>query len=78
MGAKVNEILLGRAEAYLHDTGFYEWDLAAPLAVAKHYGLVCDHWDGSEVVFNQMPPFVKNVFVSRPEIAAELRASLHG
>ena len=78
VGAKVNEILLGRAEAYLHDTGFYEWDLAAPLAVAKHYGLVCDHWDGSEVVFNQMPPFVKNVFVSRPEIAAELRASLHG
>ena len=78
VGAKVNEILSGRAEAYLHDTGFYEWDLAAPLAVAKHYGLVCDHWDGSEVVFNQMPPFVKNVFVSRPEIAAELRASLHG
>jgi len=78
VGAKVNEILSGRAEAYLHDTGFYEWDLAAPLAVAKHYGLICDHWDGTEVVFNQMPPFVKNVFVSHPAIAEELRASLSG
>lgn len=78
VGAKVNEILCGRAEAYLHDTGFYEWDLAAPLAVAKHYGLVCDHWDGSEVDFNLMPPFVKNVFVSHPAIADDLRASLAG
>ncbi len=77
VGAKVNEILSGRAEAYLHDTGFYEWDLAAPLAVAKHYGLVCDHWDGSEVDFNLMPPFVKNVFVSHPAIADDLRASLN-
>ncbi len=77
VGAKVNEILSGRAEAYLHDTGFYEWDLAAPLAVAKHYGLVCDHWDGSEVDFNVMPPFVKNVFVSHPAIADDLRASLN-
>ncbi|MFN8125485.1 MAG: inositol monophosphatase family protein [Candidatus Nanopelagicales bacterium] len=76
VGAKVNEILLGNAEAYLHDTGFYEWDLAAPLAVAKHYGLVCDHWDGSEVDFNLMPPFVKNTFVSHPAIADALRASL--
>ncbi len=78
VGAKVNEILSGRAEAYLHDTGFYEWDLAAPLAVAKHYGLVCNHWDGSEVVFNQMPPFVRNIFVSHPAIAEELRACLSG
>lgn len=78
VGAKVNEILLGNAEAYLHDTGFYEWDLAAPLAVAKHYGLVCDHWDGSPVDFNLMPPFVKNVFVSHPAIADDLRASLPG
>lgn len=76
VGAKVNEILSGRAEAYLHDTGFYEWDLAAPLAVAKHYGLVIDHWDGSEVVFNQMPPFVKNIFVAHPAIAEELRECL--
>lgn len=78
VGAKVNEILSGRAEAYLHDTGFYEWDLAAPLAVGKHYGLVCDHWDGSEVDFNLMPPFVANSFVAHPAVAEDLRASLVG
>jgi 3'(2'), 5'-bisphosphate nucleotidase len=77
VGAKVNEILSGRAEAYLHDTGFREWDLAAPLAVAHHYGLVCNHWDGSDVVFNKEDVVVPDVFVSHPDIADALRESLH-
>jgi len=76
VGAKVNEILMGRAEAYLHDTGFYEWDLAAPQAVAHHYGLVLSHWDQTQVVYNLMPPFVKNVFVAHPDLAADLQAVL--
>lgn len=76
VGAKVNEILSGNAEAYLHDTGFYEWDLAAPLAVGKNYGLIVTHWDGSEVVFDLMPPFVRDVFVAHPAVADQLRDSL--
>lgn len=78
VGAKVNEILSGRAEAYLHDTGFYEWDLAAPLAVAKHYGLSCVHWDGTEVQFNLERPFVRDVLVAHPAIADDLMRACTG
>lgn len=76
VGAKVNEILLGRAEAYVHDTGFYEWDVAAPHGVARHYGLVVTHADGSEVAFNRMPPYVSDLVVSRPEIADHVSAAV--
>lgn len=78
VGAKVEEILAGRAEAYLHDTGFYEWDLAAPMGVGRHYGLVMEHIDGSEITFNHMPPFVSNVMVAHPDVADDLRAALRG
>ncbi len=76
VGAKVEEILTGRAEAYLHNTGFYEWDLAAPMGVAQHYGLVIEHWDGSRIELNQMPPFVRDVMVVRPELAESLRQAI--
>jgi 3'(2'), 5'-bisphosphate nucleotidase len=76
VGAKVNEILCGRAEAYVHDTGFYEWDVAAPYGVAMHYGLVPSHVDGEPVIFNQMPPYVSNLVVSRPELVGHLRAAI--
>lgn len=76
VGAKVNELIAGRAEAYVHDTGFYEWDVAAPYGVAHHYGLVASHLDGQPVEFNAMPPYVTDLMVSHPAIAADLRAAL--
>ena len=78
VGAKVNEILSGRAEAYVHDTGFYEWDVAAPYSVATRYGLVRSHVDGREVEFNRTPPYVTDLLVARPDIADHLRAALAG
>ncbi len=76
VGAKVNEIISGRAEAYVHDTGFYEWDVAAPYGVAMHYGLVPSHLGGSPVIFNQMPPYVTDLMVSHPDLVAPLRSAL--
>jgi len=76
VGAKVEEILAGRAEAYLHDTGFFEWDLAAPMAAAQHYGLVVEHIDGASITFNHMPPFVPSVMVCHPDLASDMRAAL--
>ena len=76
VGAKVNELISGRAEAYVHDTGFYEWDVAAPYGVAEHYGLVPSHLDGSPVLFNYMPPYVTDLLVSHPAIVVDLRAAL--
>lgn len=76
VGAKVNELIAGRADAYVHDTGFYEWDVAAPYGVAMHYGLVPSHVDGSAVVFNQMPPYVTDLMVAHAGLVGPLRTAL--
>lgn len=76
VGAKVNEILCGRAEAYVHDTGFSEWDVAAPYGVAQHVGLVASHLDGRPVQFNNMPPRVEDLVVAQPSLMPYLRQSL--
>ena len=76
VGAKVNELISGRAEAYVHDTGFFEWDVAAPYGVAMHYGFVPSHVDGSAVQFNRMPPYVTDLVVSHPALVEHLRAAL--
>jgi len=76
VGAKVNEILSGRAEAYVHDTGFYEWDVAAPLAVAHAHGLAASHVDGSPVSFNRERPYVTDLLVGLPDFAEQLRAAM--
>ena len=76
VGAKVNEILSGRAEAYVHDTGFYEWDVAAPLAVAHAHGLTASHVDGRPVSFNLERPYVTDLLVGLPDFAEQLRAGM--
>ncbi len=76
VGAKVNELLCGRAEAYVHDTGFYEWDVAAPYGVAAHYGYLASHVDGKPVTFNHMPPKVSDLIVAHPQLAQLLRECL--
>lgn len=76
VGAKVNEILAGRADAYVHDTGFWEWDVAAPLSVARAHGLVAGHIDGSEIRFNEERPYVTDLLVGIPAIAEDVRAAM--
>jgi len=76
VGAKVNELLSGRAEIYLHDTGFYEWDAAAPYGVAQHYGYRVSHWDGSTVTFNHMPPYVSSLLVCHPSLEVALTEAI--
>jgi 3'(2'), 5'-bisphosphate nucleotidase len=77
VGAKVHEILSGRAEAYVHDTGFWEWDVAAPLAVAHAYGLTATHLDGSAVAFNAPRPYVTDLIVGLPAVVVDLQAAMN-
>lgn len=77
VGAKVHEILSGRAEAYVHDTGFWEWDVAAPLAVAHAYGLTATHLDGSAVAFNIPRPYVTDLIVGLPSLVLDLQAAMN-
>jgi 3'(2'), 5'-bisphosphate nucleotidase len=58
VGAKAAELFAGRAEVYLHDSGFSDWDLAAPLGVARHRGLWCTAPNGAEFAFN-LPSLVQ-------------------
>ena len=75
VGAKVAELLGGRADLYLHDSGFYEWDVAAPLIVAEHYGLRACHLNGTTITFNHRPPWVKDLVVGKPELVAAVVAT---
>jgi 3'(2'), 5'-bisphosphate nucleotidase len=68
VGAKVVEILEGNADFYVHTTGFYEWDIAAPLAVADKAGLIVSDISGNPLELNKENLRVENVIVSKKEL----------
>lgn len=76
VGAKAAELFAGRAEIYLHDSGFSDWDLAAPLAVARHRGLWCTAPDGTEFAFNRPSLVQPGVVMVVPAVAAAVRHAL--
>jgi 3'(2'), 5'-bisphosphate nucleotidase len=71
-GAKAATVVLGENDVYLHSGGFYEWDTAAPVAVARANGFHVSRIDGSPVVYNQEDPFLPDILVCRPAIAPVL------
>jgi 3'(2'), 5'-bisphosphate nucleotidase len=71
-GAKVATVVLGENDAYLHSGGFYEWDTAAPVAVARASGFHVSRVDGSPVAYNQEDPLLPDILVCRPAIAPVL------
>jgi 3'(2'), 5'-bisphosphate nucleotidase len=76
VGAKAGELFGGRAEVYLHDRGFSDWDLAAPLAVARHRGLWCTAPDGTELVFNRRSLVQPGIVMTVPAVATAVRRAL--
>ena len=68
-GAKVLAVLRGDAEVYLHAGGQYEWDSAAPVAVARAARLHASRVDGSPLEYNQADPWLPDVLVCRQELA---------
>ncbi|TPG14306.1 3'(2'),5'-bisphosphate nucleotidase CysQ [Sphingomonas oligophenolica] len=73
-GAKAMAVVRGEADIYLHTGGQYEWDNAAPIAVAKAYGLHCSRVDGSPMVYNCDDPYLPDLLICRPELAARALA----
>jgi 3'(2'), 5'-bisphosphate nucleotidase len=69
VGAKMAHIIGGHADIYVNTRGFNEWDIAAPLAVAHHYGLVAMLPDGSEFQFNQIDVEVPGAIICRSRYA---------
>ena len=71
-GAKVAAVVCGEADAYVHGGGFYEWDTAAPVAVARAAGLHASRIDGSALAYNQPDLLMPDILVCRPAVAGIL------
>jgi 3'(2'), 5'-bisphosphate nucleotidase len=71
-GAKVAAVVNGEVDAYVHGGGFYEWDTAAPVAVARAAGLHASRIDGSALVYNQADLLMPDILVCRPALAGTL------
>jgi 3'(2'), 5'-bisphosphate nucleotidase len=67
-GAKVAAVINGEADAYVHGGGFYEWDTAAPVAVARAAGLHASRIDGSALAYNQPDLLMPDILVCRPAL----------
>ncbi len=61
---------------YVHSGGQYEWDSAAPVAVALAAGLHASRIDGAVLRYNQENPWLPDLLVCRPELADEILGAL--
>lgn len=77
-GAKVAAVIRGVADVYVHAGGQYEWDSAAPVAVARAAGLHTSRIDGSPLVYNSADPKLPDLVVCRPELAERVLAVTAG
>ncbi len=75
-GAKTAAVVLGEVDAYVHSGGQHEWDSAAPVAVARAAGLHASRLDGRPLAYNRPDPFLPDLVVCRPELAADVLAGL--
>jgi 3'(2'), 5'-bisphosphate nucleotidase len=77
-GAKTMAVVRGEADIYLHAGGQYEWDSAAPVAVASASGLHVSRLDGSPLLDNQSNPWLPDQLVCRSELARRVLESIAG
>jgi 3'(2'), 5'-bisphosphate nucleotidase len=75
-GAKAMAVILGDGDVYVHSGGQYEWDSAAPVAVARAAGLHTSRIDGSPLRYNQADVSLPDLVICRPELAAAVLAAV--
>ncbi|MGA0877739.1 MAG: inositol monophosphatase family protein [Ilumatobacteraceae bacterium] len=75
-GAKAMAVVMGEADIYVHDGGMYQWDSAAPSAVARAAGLHVSRIDGSPLDYNQSSLWLPDLLICRPELAEPAIAAL--
>ena len=68
-GAKVISVVRDVSDIYVHAGGQYEWDSAAPVAVARAAGLHTSRADGAPLAYNQDDVWLPDLLVCRPELA---------
>jgi 3'(2'), 5'-bisphosphate nucleotidase len=79
-GVKVISVARDITDAYVHAGGQYEWDSAAPVAVARAAGLFTSRIDGTPLQYNQEDVYLPDLIVCRPELAERIVAFIkeHG
>lgn len=75
-GVKAVSVLDGATDAYVHAGGQYEWDSAAPVAVAAASGLHTSRVDGGALLYNQPNVLLPDLVVCRPELAEQILAAV--
>jgi len=73
-GAKVISVARDVTDAYVHAGGQYEWDSAAPVAVARAAGLHTSRADGAPLAYNRPDPLLPDLLVCRPELSEPITA----
>jgi 3'(2'), 5'-bisphosphate nucleotidase len=75
-GVKACSVLDGVTDAYVHAGGQFEWDSAAPVAVARSAGLHTSRIDGSPHTYNSRDPRLPDLLICRPELAEDILSAL--
>jgi 3'(2'), 5'-bisphosphate nucleotidase len=75
-GAKAMAVVDGVVDAYVHSGGQYEWDSAAPAAVATAAGLHVSRIDGSSLEYNRRDPWLPDLIVCRQDLAEAVLAAV--
>ena len=68
-GFKALAVVRGVAEIYAHSGGQYEWDSAAPVAVALAHGLHASRLDGTPLAYNNANPYLPDLLIAHPDWA---------
>ncbi|MGY1801884.1 inositol monophosphatase family protein [Blastococcus sp. SYSU D00922] len=75
-GYKTVAVVRGEVDAYVHAGGMYQWDSAAPVAIAAAAGLTTCRLDGSPLVYNEPDPSLPDLVVCRPELTERVLAAV--
>jgi 3'(2'), 5'-bisphosphate nucleotidase len=76
-GAKAMAVVGGEVDAYVHSGGQYEWDSAAPVAVATAAGFHASRLDGSPLEYNQHSPWLPDLLICRLGVRDRLLGALN-
>jgi 3'(2'), 5'-bisphosphate nucleotidase len=77
-GAKVMAVVAGTVDAYVHAGGQFEWDSAAPVAVALASGWHATRIDGAPLQYNNADPYLPDLLVCRPDLAGPALEAIAG
>jgi 3'(2'), 5'-bisphosphate nucleotidase len=75
-GAKAAAVITGEVDAYVHAGGQYEWDTAAPVAVARSAGLHTSRIDGSRLGYNSEQLWMPDILICPVQLAGLLLGAI--